>query len=101
MGPYLRFGQTLRHTVVQTASRNAGLPQMYSAGVTNAFRRAIIANKFVASFLNRSPFLVSCLTIMLTKEGPQNDRKHITTKTMIRNDSRLLSLSALGASRAS
>lgn len=91
-------GQMRRHTVLHTASRSAGLPHTYSAGVTSAFRRAMMANKLVASFLNLRPPLVNCLTIILTNEGHQRAKKQITTNTMMRSDSFLLSLSALGGS---
>lgn len=99
LGP--RRGQTLLHTVLHTARRSAGLPQMYTAGVTSAFRRAMMANRFVASFLNLRPHPVSCLRMMLTKEGPHRTKKQMTTNTMMRSDSFLLSLSALGASLTS
>lgn len=95
----LWHGHTLRHTLLHTAPRSAGLPHTYRAGVTSAFRRAMIANRLVASFLNLNPFLVNCLTMILTNDGHHSARKQMTTNTMMRSDSFLLSLSALGASR--
>ncbi len=92
---------TLLHTEFQTAARNAGLPQMYSAGVLSALNRAMIAKRFVASFLNLSPFLVTYFTEMFTKDGAHKMRKQMTTKTIMRSDSFLLSLSLPGASRLS
>ncbi len=93
--------KALLHTESQTAARNAGLPQMYSAGVLSALNRAMIAKIFVASFLNHSPFLVTYFTEMFTKDGAHKMRKQMTTKTIMRSDSFLLSLSLLGASRLS
>ncbi len=97
----LRRGQTLRHTVLHTAPLSAGLPHTYRAGVTSALRRAMMANRLVASFLNLIPYLLSCRTIILTKDGHHRAKKQITTNTIMRNDSFLLSRSALGASLTS
>lgn len=97
----LHFGHSLPHTVLSVAFLKVGLPHRYTAGVHTALNRAMMAKRLVASFLNVSPLPTTSLRTMLRKEGHHNNKKVMTTKMIILNDSLVLSFSALGGSLSS